>query len=243
MARRAPLVAAPAYLVAPGRVEHWIDAGVAMPSLYVRAVRRAGGEAAVLMPDELASGDADALLGRFDGLLLIGGPDLDPATYGQEAVGSVYGVVRVRDDFELALARAAMERSMPILAICRGHQVLNVALGGDLDQHITDRFPGHGTPGVEDGARVHEIEVAPGSRLAACTGAARVRASCHHHQVLDRLAPGMRVVARAPDGVVEAVELDGAPQVISVQWHPEDTAATDPAQQAIFDAFVARCSE
>jgi putative glutamine amidotransferase len=214
-----------------------------MPSLYVRALRRAGGQEAVLMPEAIGPADADALLDRFDGLLLIGGPDLDPTVYGQEPVESVYGVVRVRDDFEVALARAAMARRLPVLAICRGHQVLNVALGGDLDQHITERFPGHGTPGVEDGATVHEIHIDAGSHLGRIMGVERVQASCHHHQVLDRLADGMRIVARAPDGVIEAVELDDAPQVISIQWHPEDTAADDPAQQAIFDAFVERCAK
>jgi putative glutamine amidotransferase len=238
-----PLIATSAYLLPPGRVAKWVDPAVALPTVYLEALRRGGGQEAILMPTELAPAEATDLLGHFDGLLLIGGPDVDPAIYGQEALDSVYGVVRVRDDFELALVRAALERSLPMLAICRGHQVLNVALGGDLDQHVSDRFPGHGRPGGENGAELHEVIVEPGSRLAGIMGVERSACSHHHHQVIDRLADGLRVVARAPDGLIEAVEVDGHPEVTSVQWHPEDTAADDPTHQRIFDAFVTRAAQ
>lgn len=237
-----PLIATSAYLLPPKRVSKWVDSAVALPTPYLEALRRGGGQEAILMPTATSPSEATDLLGHFDGLFLIGGPDVDPAIYGQEKLDSVYGVVRVRDDFELALVRAALDLSLPVLVICRGHQVLNVALGGDLDQHISDRLPGHGRPGVEDGAELHEVIIEPESQLAGIMGVERSVCSHHHHQVIDRLADGLRVVARAPDGLVEAVEIDGHPEVISVQWHPEDTAATDSAQQQIFDAFVGRAA-
>ncbi len=233
-----PLIATSAYLLPAGRVGKWIDPAVAIPTVYLDALGRAGGQEAILRPTEITPVEAADLLGHFDGLLLIGGPDVDPSIYGQGAVETVYGVVRVRDDFEIALVRAALDLSLPLLAICRGHQVLNVALGGDLDQHISDRFPGHGRPGVENGAELHEIIVEPASRLAEIMGVRRSVCSHHHHQVIGRLAEGLRVVARAPDGLIEAVDVDDHPEVTSVQWHPEDTAPDDPAQQRIFDAFV-----
>ena len=235
-----PLIATSAYLLPPKRVSKWVDSAVALPTPYLEALRRGGGQEAILMPTKVTPAEATDLLGHFDGLLLIGGPDVDPELYGQEAVDSVYGVVRVRDDFELALVRAALDLSLPMLAICRGHQVLNVALGGDLDQHISDEYPGHGRPGVENGAELHEVIIEPATDLAAIMGVDRSMCSHHHHQVIGRLADGLRVVARAPDGLVEAVEVDGHPEVTSIQWHPEDTAPTDSAHQQIFDAFVAR---
>jgi putative glutamine amidotransferase len=235
-----PLIATSAYLLKPGRVAKWVDPAVAIPTVYLDALRRAGGQEAILRPTELSPAAATDLLAHFDGLLLIGGPDVDPSLYGQDALHSVYGVVRVRDDFELALVRAALDLDLPLLAICRGYQVLNVALGGDLDQHMSDRFPGHGRPGVENGAELHEVIIEPGSCLAEIMGVERSVCSHHHHQVVDRLADGLRVVARAPDGLIEAVEVEGHPEVTSVQWHPEDTAPDDPAQQRIFDAFVTR---
>jgi putative glutamine amidotransferase len=145
------------------------------------------------------------------------------------------------DDFECALAEAATVRSVPTLAICRGIQVLNVARGGTLHQHLTvdPGVPPHGQPGVAGGARVHEITLAPDSLLADVMDTTRVTASCHHHQAIARLGDGLRVVGRASDGIVEALELDGA-FMLAVQWHPEDTAADDRAQQRLFDALVRR---
>jgi len=238
MARR-PLIATSAYLLAPHRVSKWPEPAVALPSGYIEALQRAGGQEGVVMPRPLDASDAADLLGAFDGLLLIGGPDVDPGIYGQTPVAEVYGVVPERDAFEIALVGAAIDGGVPVLAICRGHQVVNVALGGDLEQHITDRLTGHGTPGIGDGAELHEVILEPGSRLATVMGVERNVCSHHHHQVIDRLGDGLRVVARAPDGTIEAVELDDHPELTSVQWHPEDTAPTDPANQAIFDHFVA----
>lgn len=235
-----PLIAVPAYDLMPGRVRHWRESGVAVPAPYVEALHRAGAQEAILMPVPVSDADAAELLARFDGLVLLGGGDLDPACYGQAPGAELYGVSEARDAFELALTRAAIEQEIPTLAICRGVQALNVVLGGDLDQHITGR-PGlmvHGTPNEEDGAVIHDVALERGSRLAAAIRVARPACSSHHHQAIDRLGDDLVVTARSDDGIVEGVELARAAWVVGVQWHPEDTAASDPVQQRLFDAFV-----
>jgi putative glutamine amidotransferase len=219
-----------------GRTEKWpYSGGVALPYAYLDAVLRAGGTPVVVN----TARDPKALLDRVDALVLTGGPDVDPELYGQPAHPQVYGVDRTDDDFECALAEAATVRSVPTLAICRGIQILNVARGGSLHQHIPDDpgVPAHGEPGVAGGARVHDVKLEPGSLVAEVMDATTVRASCHHHQAIADVGDGLRVVGRAPDGIVEALELDGA-FLLAVQWHPEDTAADDPAQQRLFDALV-----
>jgi putative glutamine amidotransferase len=181
---------------------------------------------------------AHAVLEHFDGLLLLGGGDLDPASYGQTAHEKVYGVSPLRDEFEIALARAAVERSMPVLAICRGNQLLNVAFGGTLVQHLA--VSGHGRPGEPDPAELHPITATPGSRLALAMGAEQAIVSSHHHQAVDELGDGVVAVAWADDGTIEGIELDRDGWAVGAQWHPEDTAADDPTQQALFDELVAR---
>ena len=236
---RPPLIAVPAYLVRSGRVEGWATSGVATPETYLTALRRSGARGAIVMPDELAEGDADQMLDDFDGLLLIGGGDLDPETYGQPPAREVYGVVARRDGFELPLARAAIARSMPTLAICRGHQVLNVALGGTLEQHLAPGPVLHGVPGVAGGSCAHAARVQEGSKLATALRATTATVSSQHHQAIDKLGADLEAVAWADDGVVEGIELALPDQwVIGVQWHPEDTAGTDAVQQRLFDAFV-----
>ncbi|MGH9050631.1 MAG: gamma-glutamyl-gamma-aminobutyrate hydrolase family protein [Acidimicrobiia bacterium] len=232
-----PLVAVPAYPIAPGRVKGWEHAAVAAPTRYVEALHRAGAREALLMPVVFGDdGEADELLERFDALLLLGGGDLDPSRYDQERHTKVYGVVPERDAFEITVARAAVERRMPLLAICRGHQVLNVALGGTLRQHIP--VDGHGTPGVPGGSTIHAVRIEPGSRLAGATGVERAEVCSHHHQAVDAIGDTLRAVAWADDGVIEGIELDDDAWVVGVQWHPEDTAGTDPTQQRLFDVFV-----
>jgi putative glutamine amidotransferase len=237
---RKPLVAVPAYPVVPGRIEGWRDAGIAVPEPYLAALKRAGAQEAVLMPEAISASDARDLLDHFDGMLLLGGPDVDPAHYGQERDEHVYGISEVRDAFELTLLRAAIDRSLPTLAICRGAQVLNVLLGGTLDQHITGRegLLGHGIPGVEGGAALHDLDLETGSNLATAMGVTQAECSSHHHQAVDKVGDGLTVTARAPDGIVEGIELDGDAWIVGAQWHPEDTAGRDPAQQALFDTFV-----
>ncbi len=235
------LIAIPAYpLLDQGRIENFYDDAVVVPVRYIHALRRAGAIEAIMLPAPSDSAEMNAVLDRYDGLLLLGGGDLAPATYGEEPNTTIYGVDHDRDATELDLCRAAIGREMPVLAICRGHQVLNVALGGTLDQHITDRLVGHGLPGVEDGAEIHDITLDADSRLAAAMGTTIATVSSHHHQAVDRVGDGLRVVASAPDGVIEAIELadPDAPWVVGAQWHPEDTAADDTAQQRLFDTFV-----
>lgn len=235
----APLIALPAYPMVAGRVDGWADPAVAIQSMYVEALQRAGAQEAVLGPRHLDHAEAVAMLHRFDGLVLPGGGDVNPSHYGQSTAAETYGVIALRDEFEFALCSAALELSLPLLAICRGTQVLNVALGGTLRQHITDDFPGHGKPGVEGGQNVHPVSIEPDSRLGRAIGVSTAACSCHHHQAVDHLGAGLRVTASDADGTIEAVELDGPAWVTGVQWHPEDTAALDPVQQSLFDAFVA----
>jgi putative glutamine amidotransferase len=170
-----------------------------------------------------------ATLSRFDGLLMLGGGDLDPAAYGANAAPEVRGVDPRQDAFELAALRTAMDLDLPVLAICRGLQVLNVAYGGSLHQHIEGHKLVH-----------HDVDVEPGTRLAAL-GVMRPNGHSVHHQSIDRVGSGLVVTARADDGTVEGVELPER-WIVGVQWHPEDTAAADPAQQALFDAFVDECA-
>jgi putative glutamine amidotransferase len=221
-----------------GRTDKWpYSRAAALPYAYVDAVVRAGGQPVIVNDAR----DPKALLGRVDALVLTGGPDVDPQRYHEDAHPSVYGVDAADDDFECALAEAATVRSIPTLAICRGIQILNVARGGTLYQHIADD-PGvapHGQPGVAGGARQHEVVLDADSLLAEVMDTTTVTASCHHHQALAQLGDGLRVVGRAPDKIVEAVELDGA-FMLAVQWHPEDTAADDRAQQRLFDGLVRR---
>ncbi|MGQ0824123.1 MAG: gamma-glutamyl-gamma-aminobutyrate hydrolase family protein [Actinomycetota bacterium] len=219
-----------------GRTDRWpYSRAAALPRAYLDAVTRAGGQPMIV--DDAP--DPKALLARVDALVLTGGPDVDPALYQQVPHASVYGVDRRADEFEAALADVALARGIPTLAICRGTQILNVARGGTLFQHIPD-VPGvvaHGQPGEAGGARLHDVRVEPESLLAEVLATTTVAASCHHHQAVDTLGDGLHVTARAGDGIVEGLELDGA-FTLAVQWHPEDTAATDRVQQRLFDALV-----
>jgi putative glutamine amidotransferase len=231
-----PLVAVTGRRLGPNTTRWPYAAAPALPRAYFDAVRRAGAEPVLLDAAPISPAEADALLARFDALVLSGGPDLDPAAYGETAHPETYGVDSVADEFETTLARAAIHCASRTLAICRGIQVLNVALGGDLYQHIADD-PGvapHGRPGKADGRFVHDVGIDDGSLLAQVLGKEEASCSCHHHQALARLGDGLRVTARSADGIVEGVELDGAP-MLAVQWHPEDTAGDDPVQQRLFD--------
>jgi putative glutamine amidotransferase len=221
-----------------GEFDRWPHSHATVsPRGYLDSVARAGARPALVDP----VGDPSGLLDRFDALVLTGGADLDPATFGQAPHPKTYGVNRAVDDFEIALAREALARGLPTLAICRGLQVLNTALGGTLYQHIPEH-PGvepHGRPGEPNGGRTQEVGVEPGTLLAKVMGTTRPVATCHHHQAVHEVGAGLRVVARADDGIVEGLELEqGGGWLLAVQWHPEDTAANDPANQRLFDALV-----
>ena len=241
--RRNALVAVPTYHLRAGRVTGWQDGAEAVPRKYVNALRRAGVRPAMLAPPEPAG--PEEVLEPFAGLALLGGGDIDPLRYASDRDANVYGVEQERDELELALARHAVNTGLPLLAICRGLQVLNVALGGTLRQHLPSAgIHGHGAPEAGGGPCVHDVAVEPGSRLAAALGPAGRLNACvsSHHQAPDEIAPVLVPVARSPDGLVEALETRaGAGWVLAVQWHPERTAAEDQQQQAIFDAFGRAC--
>ena len=222
-----------------GETEKWPRSHATVsPRGYLDALTRTGALPVLIDP----VGDPTGILDRVDALVLTGGPDLDPDTYGESPHLKTYGVDRAIDDFEFALLHEALDRGLPTLAICRGFQVLNVALGGTLYQHIPEE-PGvepHGRPGEPHGGHTHEVDVEAGTLLAKVMGATRPTATCHHHQAAARVGDGLRVVARAGDGIVEGLELEAAGGwLLAVQWHPEDTAAADPANQRLFDALVA----
>jgi putative glutamine amidotransferase len=239
----APLIAVAAARLEPGRVTRWPDGGYGVPAPYLSALRIAGCRVAILAPGETV--DATDLLEPFDGLLLVGGGDVDPGRYDAEPGPHDYGIDPERDAFEIALLHAADRRQMPVLCLCRGMQVMNVAFGGSLHAHLPDHadlLP-HGTP-ADDTKSMHEVEPVPGSRLAATTKSGPLACSSHHHQGVDRVGDGLAVSGRSPDGLVEAIELivedqqdETATWMLGVQWHPEETAATDPAQQSLFDAL------
>lgn len=234
----APRIGIAAYRLAPGRVSGWPMEGFGVPANYVEGVRRAGGRATFLLPD--ADAPVGELLDDVEGLLLIGGGDVDPARSGG-AHERVYGVDAVRDAFEFALLAEADRRRMPTLCICRGMQVMNVAFGGTLFGHLPDAgdFGDHGQP-TSGQQQLHPIAVEPGTELATIVEADVVASSCHHHQGVDRVGAGLRVSARAADGLVEGIEREGAGWIVGVEWHPEDTAHEDATQQRLFDALVVR---
>ena len=208
----------------------------ALPAPYADAVRRAGG-VPVLLPS--GEGRVDDLLARLDGLVLAGGGDLDPATWGGPTHATNYGMDSGRDGQELDLARRVIDQDLPTLAICRGSQVVNVALGGTLHAHLPDVVGEDVTHRTDPPGPVpHPVSVDDDSLVARVMGAMDVEPASWHHQAVDRLGDGLRVVARATDGVIEATELDGHRWLASVQWHPEITAHEDPTQQALFDALV-----
>jgi putative glutamine amidotransferase len=223
--------------IAAGKIGSAAAVGVGVG--YLAALERAGASPVVFSPRELDDDAARALLRSVDGLLFLGGPDVDPELYGGVAHPSIVGTDADDDQFEIALARAALDDDVPMLAVCRGIQVLNVALGGTLiaDLHGIDGVGAHGRPGTPNGAAENVVTLDAGSLLAKTTGVERITCSCHHHQALDRLGTDVRVTGRADDGVIEGVEVDGA-WALAVQWHPEDTAGDDPAQQRLFDALV-----
>jgi putative glutamine amidotransferase len=202
----------------------WDQQALLLPRSYVDAVQHAGGLALLLPPDSEAERAPDDLLDLVDGLILAGGADIDPATYGAEPHAETHGTVPERDRFEVALARRAIERDMPFLGICRGMQLLNVALGGTLLQHLPESHGHHEhrrVVGSFDGAD-HQVRLADGS-LARREAGERVHGTkSHHHQGVDRIGEGLVVSGWSMlDELPEAIELPSKRWVLGVQWHPE----------------------
>ena len=224
-----PVVGITTYLT-PARFGAWEEEAALIPAAYVNAIEAAGGRPLLVPPSTEA---IEETLDRLDGLLFSGGSDLDPELYGQEAHPETNGIVPERDRAEIALLRAALERDMPVLAVCRGSQVLNVALGGDLVQHLPeivgDEKHKH-TPGE---FADHDVDLVTGTRVQEILGD-HAPVKSHHHQGYGKIGDGLREAARAEDGTIEALEDPSRRFAMGVLWHPE--AGED---FALFEALVA----
>jgi putative glutamine amidotransferase len=208
---------------------------------YIRGVIQAGG-LPVLMPQIEEKELLRALFDRIDGLLLPGGVDLHPALYGEEVLPACGRIDATRDAVELSLARWALEEQKPVLAICRGIQVLNVALGGSLYQDIASQLPSarrHDWHGDHRRDRLsHGVAVASGTKLRSIVGQSAIEVNSLHHQAAKTIASGLRVSATAPDGIVEGLEATDHPFALGVQWHPEELTDEQPSARALFEGFV-----
>lgn len=199
--------------------------------LYADAVQRAGGLPVVIPPtDDLEL--IRATIERCDGMVLLGGGDVSPAKYGQAENARLFGVNEFIDTFEIAAVQHAVSLDLPVFAICRGHQILNVALGGTLIQHL-DNYEVHRDT-------MHDVQLTAGSLVADAMGTVNPMTHSFHHQAIDTVAPTLSVVGTYSDGTIEAVQHTTATWVIGVQWHPEDTAEEDSANQGLFNALVQR---
>lgn len=218
-----PLIGVPGMWSA--KVQGMRFAGAAAAVAVLACIDRAGGEPVVLFPG--SSESAAELLGRLDGVVIPGGADIDPRRYGGEPDEHYWPADHPgQDDYEAGLLRACLDSGIPTLAICRGMQLLNVVAGGTLVGHLEPGTIGH--RGEE-----HPVTCEPGTLLASVLGTGPVRTSSYHHQAVDRMGAGLLVAARAPDGVIEALEVPGA-NLLAVQWHPEDLAEASESDHALF---------
>lgn len=213
---------------------------VRLNAAYVTALENAG-LVPLIIPPLARANDAAEIIRHAGGLVLSGGGDLDPALYGEPMHARTHPPHPARDATELALIAAARENRVPVLAICRGIQALNVALGGTLVQDIPSQVEGgldHYTE-QQRAARTHEISVVPGSRLAGALGTTRISVNSLHHQSVARVAPGLVTTAQSPDGVIEGLETTDDWWVLAVQWHPEEmSTAEEPWDRRLFAAFA-----
>lgn len=220
----------------------YYDTYYAVPAAYVDAVRRAGG-----IPVLLPVGEPDwvDVLAAVDGVVVTGGVDIDPTRYGGNPThASLTQLLPERDAFDFALINVLVNRpDVPTLCICRGMQVLNVALGGSMHEHIPDIQPADIHRDADGWWAVQPLTAQPGSRVATAMQETEVRTYSGHHQAVKTVAPGLQVTATAPDGIIEALEHTGHPWLVGVQWHPECSAAADVTQQRLFDTLVAKARE
>lgn len=207
-----------------------------LSATYVLAVRAAGGFPVLLPPGEI---DPEECFEFLDGIVMTGGPDVDPKLYGGKDHPQLYGVDAERDACEIALARAIVEHDKPALCICRGMQVLNVALGGTLVEHVPDEFGNDVVHRGDEEYSHHDVTIQPGSRLAKIVGATKMSTPSWHHQAVRAPAKGFLAAAKSSDGVIEAIEHPDHPLLVAVQWHPEHTAAKDARQRALFENLIA----
>jgi putative glutamine amidotransferase len=229
------------FVLLPGRLSPEAkgvrEAAIASGRRYSEAIARAGGVALTVPPLESTLTNIESLIERADAVLLHGGGDLNPTLYHQQqSTDTVYGIVAEHDAVELAFVRAAIAFDKPVLAICRGVQILNVALGGTLHQNLVDTVAGS----ESHWNTYHSVEVVEGSRVAVAMGTVQPQGGhSYHHQSIDRVATDLKIVARSSDGVIEAVEHRDAKWIVGVQWHPEDDADKDNQQQGLFNALIA----
>jgi len=208
---------------------------------YVQAAE-SGGCAPVVVPPHLEEPELRAIFEHLDGLILSGGGDIQPPYYGEEDSGLLWSVDEPRDRAELMLARRALTEGLPLLAICRGIQVLNVAAGGTLIQDISTQVVGaltHSTVAGRPGSYVaHTVEVVAGSRLAELVGAGKLDVNSFHHQAVKDVGTGLVLTARAPDGIIEGLESPNHPFCIGVQWHPEALIESHPVMRRLFEGLA-----
>ena len=211
-----------------------------IPKAYLDAILTAGG-LPILLPTSLPITALPELVNRFDGFVLSGGGDVDPALYGGHLDATVHSIDPERDAFECALIPLVLQADKPLLAICRGAQILNVALGGSLYEDIPSALPAalrhDWYPNIPRDYLAHTVEIEQGSRLAEILGTRKLRTNSLHHQAIRQPAPALEVVAYAEDGIIEAMELAGKRFAIGVQWHPE-CLPEEPAMQRLFSEFV-----
>ena len=216
----------------------YYDHHFSLPALYIDAIRRAGGIPFLIPPGET---DWEEILATVDGILITGGADIDPERYGGDrSHPKLTRLDAERDEMELDLVRHLTDVTpAPTLCICRGMQVMNVALGGSLHEHVADVHPDDVHRSDDGGWTIQPVEVLQTSLLAEVMQATEVATYSGHHQGVKTLAAGLRVAAVASDGIIEAIEHPEMPWMLGVQWHPEITAAEDPTQQRLFDELVA----
>jgi putative glutamine amidotransferase len=236
MNRRAPLIGVSTSITVGASPER-----AYVNSAYLHAVQQAGG-VPVALPPQLSSASMRQLAGDLQGLLLTGGGDMDPALFGETPHATLYDVAPARDTLETSVLHVALDRGLPVLAVCRGLQVLNVALGGSLHQDVgTD--PGTQLAHSQKEPRdqpTHKVKLTPGCRLAATLGADELEVNSMHHQAIKRLGRGLTAVAWAPDQIVEGAEIgDPSRFVLGVQWHPEELVGHSEPARRLFAALVA----
>jgi putative glutamine amidotransferase len=236
MNRRAPLIGVSTSITVGASPER-----AYVNSAYLHAVQQAGG-VPVALPPQLSSASMRQLAGDLQGLLLTGGGDMDPALFGETPHATLYDVAPARDTLETSVLHVALDRGLPVLAVCRGLQVLNVALGGSLHQDVgTD--PGTQLAHSQKEPRdqpTHKVKLTPGCRLAATLGADELEVNSMHHQAIKRLGRGLTAVAWAPDQIVEGAEIGNPSRfVLGVQWHPEELVGHSEPARRLFAALVA----
>ncbi|MBE9011314.1 gamma-glutamyl-gamma-aminobutyrate hydrolase family protein [Pseudanabaenaceae cyanobacterium LEGE 13415] len=212
---------------------------VVLPGTYIDAVLSAGGNPILLPPTQTAP---ESLLNVLDGLILSGGGDIDPIHYNGEDHPTIYGVDDDRDTFEITLAKLALLKKIPVLGICRGMQVLTVATGGTLIQHVPEVYGDAIDHRLDNPRRPipHDVEILPESRLFQLLEESHLNIVSWHHQAVDKFSSDWQLAARSKDGVIEAIEHRDHPWAIALQWHPE-LSIEDPAHQRLFKSFVLAC--